>query len=253
VLTLQAPGSRIWLLAGISAAAVAGLPLHGPITQDAAYHRFADQRTLLGVPNLWNVVSNVPFLLVGLLGLRLLRRGHCGGELAHLRPAYLAFFFALCLVTFGSGYYHLNPGDASLVWDRLPMTLAFMALFSAILQEHIPGRLIRGSLTTLLVFGLGSVAVWQMTGDLRAYVLVQFLPMLLIPVVMLVYRSRAPGARMMWAVLAGYVAAKLLEHFDAAIYRAIGLGGHCLKHLMAAVAVYFVVVVIDARRVGLRG
>lgn len=41
---------------GLMAASLAGLLLLPPIPQDQSYHHFADQRTLLGVPNFWNVI-----------------------------------------------------------------------------------------------------------------------------------------------------------------------------------------------------
>jgi hypothetical protein len=40
-----------------------------PIPQIQSYNDFADQHTILGIPNFYDVVSNVPFLIVGVLGL----------------------------------------------------------------------------------------------------------------------------------------------------------------------------------------
>ena len=58
------------MLLGLMVVSLATLPLLPPIAQDPTYHQFADQRTLLGIPNFWNVVSNLPFVLVGAMGLR---------------------------------------------------------------------------------------------------------------------------------------------------------------------------------------
>ena len=44
------------------------------------YHRFADQQTLLGIPNFWNVVSNLPFILVGAVGSAMLPPRSVGGH-----------------------------------------------------------------------------------------------------------------------------------------------------------------------------
>lgn len=41
----------------------------GPIAQDTNDHLFADAVSKWGINNFWNVVSNVPFLGVGLMGL----------------------------------------------------------------------------------------------------------------------------------------------------------------------------------------
>jgi hypothetical protein len=49
------------------------LPLP-PLLQDQSYHQFADQRELFGIPNFWNVVSNLPFIAVGAVGLLQVRR-----------------------------------------------------------------------------------------------------------------------------------------------------------------------------------
>ena len=55
------------------ASLVALLPLP-PLLQDQAYHQFADQRELFCIPNFWNVVSNLPFIAVGAVGLLQVRR-----------------------------------------------------------------------------------------------------------------------------------------------------------------------------------
>src|SRR2546422_9702397 len=55
-------------LALVMFALLAGIMVCGPISQDAAYHEFADTRRLFGVPNFLNVASNIPFLVIGILG-----------------------------------------------------------------------------------------------------------------------------------------------------------------------------------------
>ena len=60
----------VLIFCGLVAGSLAGLLLLPPISQDQGYHHFADQRTLFGVPNFWNVVSNLPFMAVGSVGLR---------------------------------------------------------------------------------------------------------------------------------------------------------------------------------------
>jgi hypothetical protein len=58
---------------GLLVVSLGGLLLLPPIPQDQSYHQFADQRTMFGIPNFWNVVSNLPFLAVGAAGLRRFR------------------------------------------------------------------------------------------------------------------------------------------------------------------------------------
>jgi hypothetical protein len=209
-----------------------------PIPQDPAYHRFADARTVFGIQNFWNVATNLPFLLVGAAGLAL------SGRLAspELAYHYRLFCAAVALVALGSGWYHFEPSTAALVWDRLPMTVAFMAFLSAVVSDRVSWFAGRALLWPLVVAGLASIAWWVRTeaqgqGDLRPYALVQFLPMLLVPVILLLWRGGNLAASWIWAGFGAYAAAKLAEHFDAAICAASSLaGGHALKHLLAAVA-----------------
>jgi len=67
---------RQQLLVIVSVAALVAVFFVPRIPQDPAYHRFVDARTLLGVPNFWNVLSNVGYLLVGLYGLADTRSHH---------------------------------------------------------------------------------------------------------------------------------------------------------------------------------
>jgi len=224
------------------ALAVVGLVfgLTSPIPQDPGYHLFADGRQLFTVPNCWDVLSNLPFLITGLLGLSYVNKyGHdvCAPDLV---PAYRVFFAGILLTAFGSGYYHLAPSNESLIFDRLPMTIGFAGLFSIITGEFVSVRIGRRLLTPLLVIGVASVAYWAITesygiGDLRPYALVQFLPMLLIPIILSVYRSASESTRYFWMMIAFYVLAKICEFFDAEIY-SLGevVSGHTLKHLFAS-------------------
>lgn len=237
-------GWREWLLFAIAVAVCVGLILHGPIQQDQEYHRFADGRGLWGLPNFWNVLSNLPFLLFGASGLATLYRNR--SRLLPMRMAYVVFFLGSAWVAFGSAYYHMDPSDHTLVWDRLPMTVAFMAFFAALLGRYIRPALGARALVPLLALGLLSVLWWRIAGDLRPYLMVQFLPILLIPAILSLYPVSAPGTRFIWAVLAVYVLAKILEIYDAQIYRTLGMSGHALKHVAAAVGVYFVVLAVRA-------
>lgn len=240
---------RPHLLLAIALAMVFAIASMPPIAQPLEYHRFFDGRTLLGVPNFWNVASNLPFVLVGLAGLRWVDANMAQIERV-LRPAYVVLFVGVTLVGFGSGWYHLQPDNASLVWDRLPMTLAFMALFAIVLGEYIDLRLARFTLWPLLVAGVLSVLYWRATDDLRPYALVQFLPVLLIPLVLLIYPRR--GSAPIWWAIAFYVLAKLLEHFDGAIYAALagGVSGHSLKHVAAAAGMAALLAGLRGRRSG---
>jgi len=158
-----------------------------PISQDPAYHNFADKRGWLGIPNFGDVMSNLPFLFFGFMGLGAANLARPGmftmtGE----RIPWKVFFLGTFLVGFGSGYYHWEPNNHTLVWDRLPMTIAFMSFFSVVVMERLNEKSGLVLLPILLIAGAASVFYWDHTellgnGDLRPYALVQFLPMLLIP------------------------------------------------------------------------
>ena len=246
---------RLLSIFAVAILAIVAVSFMHPVPQDPAYHDFIDQRTLYGIPNFWNVASNVPFVIAGLLGLLLLTgKQPVAGGLPELRPAYLVFFAGVFLTGFGSAYYHLDPSNASLVWDRLPMTLAFMAFFSMIVGEYLSPRLGRALLWPLLAVGILSIVYWHITesegrGDLRPYALVQFLPMVLIPMILLMFRSRLDGSILLWFMIAAYVVSKIAEHYDAELYAATGaLSGHAIKHLAAAVGTLFIYIALRRRR-----
>ncbi len=232
---------------------VTGIVSRNPIPQDISYHLFADTREIWSVPNFWNVVSNAPFVIVGLLGLYKLRFPGMLKVIDDTGIAYVLLFFGTFLVGFGSAYYHLAPDNQSLAWDRLPMTIAFMSLFSIIISEHISVRAGKTMLLPLILAGMLSVAYWHFsetrgTGDLRLYALVQFYPMIAIPIILICFRSRCTHAYAYWWLLLAYIIAKLFEHFDAEVYNVSGfISGHSLKHLAAAAGMYVLLVFYQKR------
>jgi hypothetical protein len=243
------------LLAGVVIFGVVAVIAHGPIPQTQGYHAFADQRRLIGIPNFWNVASNLPFLVVGLAGLWTLRRRPTPGVLPALFPAYLSFFFGTILVAIGSGYYHLSPSDGSLVWDRLPMAVTFMAFLAVLIGEQIAPEIGARSLIPLLVVGILSVVYWWFTerqggGDLRPYVIVQFLPLVLVPLLLLLFPSPLTRVSLLWDLLAAYALAKLLELLDGPVFKILhAISGHSLKHLVAALGAYLLVLSATKRTI----
>ena len=238
-----------WRLAGLCAlalAAVAAVVMLVPrIPQDPAYHSFSDTRTIAGVPNFWNVVSNAPFLLVGAYGVWAWLRARWIDK--RDRWPWAVLVGASFLIGIGSGYYHWTPDTRTLFWDRLPMTLGFMGVFSAVINErvHRPGGLFL--LGPFLALGVLSVEVWRQgeltgVGDLRFYALVQFYPMLAIPLMLLLFPARYTESRGLWWMVGWYGVAKALELADEVIWGATGgwMGGHAVKHVAAAVAVWVV-------------
>jgi hypothetical protein len=245
---------RLLAFAGLTIFAVVVLFSRPPLPQNLAYHNFADQRTLLGVPNFWNVVSNVPFLIVGAIGVTLVlrrpdERTHERFIISAERWPYFFFFLGIGLTAFGSSYYHLEPNNDRLLWDRLPMGLAFMGLFSAMIAERISVRLGLALLGPLLAAGVGSVVYWYYADDLRPYYLVQFYSGLAVLLMLLVFPARYTGTGYLLIALACYTAAKFCEHpLDHWFYERTGWSGHTLKHLLAALAALWIFWALRQRR-----
>ena len=208
----------LWIVAGLAALFLLLAPR---IPQDPAYHRFADARALFGIPNFWNTVSNLAFLPVGLAGLR-------RATVAATR----VLFAGVSLVTVGSGYYHWAPSHETLFWDRLPMTLVFMAVTAMAIREWTG----KDWLWPLTLVGIASVVWWRGTGDLRLYGLVQFGPaLILIPAAVACPSLRGLGPAALY-----YALAKAAEAVDAFLFTHSGMGGHAIKHVLAAVATYWI-------------
>ncbi len=240
---------RITLPIGLAFIAVVIVFYLPPIHQDPAYHSFADGRMIFGVPNFWNVISNAPFFFVALWGF-----GAFGCRGAFIegweRQAYFILIGGLMLVAFGSAYYHLHPTDATLFWDRLPMTAVFVTLLAITVGERINSEAGRFLLIPLLTLGVVSLLVWRLTGDLRAYGLVQFYPMLALPLILIMFPARYSGAAGIWAMIALYALAKLIEFVDHSIWKAAApVSGHPWKHIAGAIAMLCYVQTVRERKV----
>jgi hypothetical protein len=224
-----------------------------PIPQPLAYHNFADQRSWLGIPNFGDVVSNVPFAIVGIWGLVFLFGSRSPRFFdSRERFPYTVMFAGLILTAFGSAYYHLAPGNARLVWDRIPIMIVFMALLAAVIAERVSAGVGLALFPVLQVVGVGSVLVWRAGelhghGDLRFYAAVQVYSILILLLMLLLPSHYARGTD--FAVVVGfYVLAKILEETDRQVF-AMGhiVSGHTLKHLAAAAAGYWILRMLGKR------
>ena len=217
---------------------VALLPLP-PLLQDQSYHQFADQRELFGVPNFWNVASNLPFIAVGAIGLAQIRRD----------ATTFVLFAGIFLTGFGSSYYHLDPNDDTLFWDRLPMTLCFAAILAAVVEERVDAKAGAMLLRPLLAIGIFSLLLWRWTDDLRLYAWAQFFPFLALVLILSLFPAKYTGTSYWVSAAALYALAKLLEYYDHEVYSFGGiLSGHTLKHLAAAAACFAILKLFQVRR-----
>jgi hypothetical protein len=240
-------------LGAITVAAVAGAASAERVAQDPAYHRFADARTLLAVPNAMDVLSSAAFSIVGAIGVAAVL---APGRFADGRERWpwLVLFAGVALTGAGSALYHLEPTNASLAWDRLPMTVGFMGLLSALVADRVSVRWGTALLAPLVLAGAASVGWWVLTegrgaGDLRAYALVQAYPLLAIPLLLALYPPRYTRGADLLVAGGWYVAAKAAEALDGEIFAALGIvSGHTLKHVLAAAGIAWLVRMILVRR-----
>lgn len=215
-----------------------------PIPQSLAYHSFADQRSWWGVPNFLNVISNVPFLFVGIYGLLLIKKSVAPRR---KKVMYSVLFAGIFLTGLGSAWYHLSPDNDRLVYDRLPMTIVFMSFLAAIISGWIHSKAGTLLLLPLLALGTGSVLWWHYTelhgaGDLRLYAFVQFYPMLFVPLIFFLYASsdNNKGLYLLAGVIIWYGVAKFFEVYDEPVYKTVHfVSGHSLKHITAAIATWY--------------
>lgn len=231
-----------WLIACAALAVAAALLT--PFPQPESFHDFADQRGAFGVPHFANVVSNLAYLIAGLLGLTRLH----GAEVLRHRPEQicaLAFFAGAVLVAAGSGYYHWEPTTECLYWDRLAMMVTFMALVAFFVADRVDAH--RGAtlaLPALILFGAACTTYWHLSqqagaGDVRFYFLGQAIVIVSLPLLTLMFPGRLTDARGVLSLGAWYGAAIACEQLDHEIFSALGgtVSGHTIKHVLSAMAI----------------
>jgi len=245
---------RIGVVLGVTLASAGVLFLFRAFTLDPSYHAFADARTVLGVPHGLNVLSNLAFAIVGIAGLWSLLGGAAHFRHRSERLPWIVLFVGVALTSVGSSWYHLNPSDESLLWDRLPMAIGFMGLLAAVVAERVQPRAGILLLGPAVAFGLASVLYWFFTeragaGDLRPYAIVQGGPLLIILLLMALFPSTYTLSLALLGALGTYALAKLAEIGDEWVW---GLGGvvsgHTLKHLLSAAAIGILVWMLVRRR-----
>lgn len=225
--------------------------LAGPIAQPPDYHAFADQTRLGPLPHAIDVLTNVGLLAVALVGWRRLAPHRGKPALADGWPGYALFLFGLFGTAFGSAYYHWAPDNARLVWDRLPIALACAGLLAGVWSEAAERG--RAKAAALAVVAVASVLWWHVTelrgaGDLRPYLLLQGLTLLLIPLWLAHPRFTRADRIGFGVAIALYALAKVAELRDHEFLALTGfVSGHSLKHLLATAAAAAIVVGLDRR------
>jgi hypothetical protein len=233
---------RTVLLGATTVLALALALLLPAMPQPQAYHDFVDKRAAYGIANVLDVASNLVFAVVGAACLALVLRSRTCFEQPVERWPYAAFAVGVLLTAAGSCHYHLAPDNASLFWDRLPMTISFMSLVAAQLVDRVHVRAGVLALVPMLLVGVGSVVYWIATerrgqGNVVPYGVLQAYAVLVLLQLAVWHPSRYTHGNAIHVVFAGYVLAKGLEHLDREIFALTGtVSGHTMKHVVAGLS-----------------
>lgn len=255
----QPSSSRVHLLAACALLApLVAAWLLPPFAQPQSYHDYADQRAWLGLPHAADVLSNLPFLAIGALGLYfVLKSWRTKNPAAFFdrRAAwpYALLFAGVGLTAFGSAWYHAQPSDATLLWDRLPMAFGFAGLVAGTLMDRAPQRISQWLLAFAAV-GAGTVLYWHISGNLVPYLVMQvgFVASALIATAWIT--PRYTHSNLVYAAAGLYAIAMMFERLDHQVYEFLGgwVSGHTLKHLFACAGIAVVLSMLHARRVSVR-
>jgi hypothetical protein len=224
-----------------------------PLSQDPVYHNFADGRTVWAIPNAFDVLSNIPLAIVGFIGIMTTLNGFRSNRFDACAFQYLVFFSGVFLTGFGSLYYHLAPSNDTLIWDRLPITILTLGFFCSVVSEMVSPKAGLILVGPLLLIGIGSVLYWNITenlgqGDLRLYGIVQFLPLILVALIFLMYKFPDNYLPYFIGLMVFYALSRVTEFLDNQIYEILHfISGHTLKHLFAAAASCCLLIMLKKR------
>lgn len=225
------------------------LLFYGPIPQDQEYHDFADKREIFGIPHFLDVITNLLFLAPGIWGLYLSSKY----EKRWPKIIFKTIFTGFILLTFGSGYYHWQPNNFGLMLDRIPIGIIILAFFTLILYDCIGKQIAKQLFVPLQMFGVISVIYWYITevyhsGDLRPYILVQFFPVIAIPLIIILYNRKVIYLKELIIIFTFFFLARFTEAMDEEIYDGLKLiSGHNLKHIFMSVSGIFIAVLAKKR------
>jgi hypothetical protein len=240
-------------LAGVIVLYAAVLVAVGPLPQDPAYHMFADVRTCLGViPRAGDVLTNLAILAAGVYGYAARSRFNVTPD---ERPAATLLVVGTFLTAAGSAYYHWDPRNATLVWDRLPMMLVIPPILVLVLADRVGQAFARRALAPLTAFGLASVLWWSLSEalgmeDVRLYLIVRVLLVVAVLALVVFRPSRYTGTGWLVAAIAGEAVMITFERLDHQIFALTGgiASGHNLKHLTVGVVLACVFTWLARRR-----
>lgn len=212
-----------------------------PITQPQDYHNFAEQRNILNIAHFGDVVSNLSFIIVGILLLGKIPKWDAFELYKDQVLLFKGLAYSCIALGFGSGYYHLNPTNPTLAWDRATMVLGFAVIFydSCVRYDIFCKRnAFPNALITTALF-LGTVVFWVVFDRLEPYVFVQFFTMFVLVVLAVKNYKEIPSGHL-FNMFFWYALAKVFENQDKVIFALTRetISGHTLKHIAYAIALY---------------
>jgi hypothetical protein len=208
------------------------------------YGKFADD----AVSTSRNVVSNAGLLLVGAIGTWWSMR-YRGDD----RAAALTLFGGLIATAFGSAYFHATPllngqlNRWTLLWDRMPMTVAFAGMLALVLRDRVFHRPNRIALPVLAGIGVATALYWYASGDLWPYAFFQFYLAAGTLLMIMTLRPSHTEAGYAVASVFAFGLSKVFEDFDREIHAHWGIGGHPLKHVAGAIAALMILLWLRKR------
>lgn len=203
--------------------------LTNKITVPQGYHDFVDKRSLLGIPNFLDVISNLAILLPALY---LLQTRKNKSLLSNL----LILHISLLAIT--SGYYHLNPSDKTVFWDIMSIATGSMIVLLIIINTTTEYNLL------LYIFSVFSIIYWKKTGDLRLYLLIYIgVPLYIIAK----YYKNNNLQIYLFIMIFCNILVWLTEFNDHYIYKITNnlVSGHTLKHIFAGIGIFYVIKILQ--------
>ena len=217
------------VVVGLAAVAIVAVALAGTIVRGPEFHHYADARSWLGIPHAGDVISNVAFVIVAARARAWLRDGYA-----------IAVGVGVAAIGLGSALYHVAPGDAALAFDWGPIAITLAILSAAVIRDRVGPRAGRRVLGVGTTFAVGSVAWWLASGgtaggNMAPYVAVQ-LAGIVVPALVAVLVRGTIAARWLVLGVVVFALARGVAAYDAALLDLLGVSGHSLKHVLAALA-----------------
>ena len=237
---------QVWLILG-AAMVLYGLArlTFGPLPQDPAYHLLADSQTRLGgIPRTGDVITNLAIFAAGIFGLALRPRMTIAPQELTAVNVLIA---ASILTAIGSTYYHWEPTNATLIWDRLPMAIVFMSLLALVMADRVHPLFAREALWPFTALGIASVILWGVSeamgqGDILLYLIARIGAGVAIVLLLILRQPQHTGTLWLVAALVSEIVMVAFERFDHEVFRQTGglISGHSMKHVTAGVALAFI-------------